>query len=82
MANVFCAIKSISEAYDIPYVELLNVCNLNTIQNTKKDTRVHLQAVIFDNVCYYYDEEKNQVYDKANRLVGKICPKSYALILI
>jgi hypothetical protein len=82
MANVFCALKSISKEYDIPYIDLLDVCGLNSTPKTKNKIKKQLQAVIFDNKCYYYDEEKNDVYDKENKLVGKICPQSYELISI
>jgi hypothetical protein len=61
-------------------LKLSNISTKNVTKKKKKIVKVQLQAVMFNGICYYVDEEANQVYNDNNKCVGVVCPITYELI--
>jgi hypothetical protein len=79
--SIFCILQRISDEYKLPYADLLKLSNLsNKSPKKEKNTKVVMQAVMLNDICYYYDEMANEVYDKNDKFVGVICQLTYELI--
>jgi len=93
--TIFCILQRISEEYNLPYADLLKISQISQISQMsidppkpskksknieKKHKNKTLQAVIFSDKVYFYDEMANKVYCKDDKYVGMICPHTYELI--
>ena len=76
-------IRSISKHYDIPYDDVLKVCNLGDMEDVKKTKKkISLEYIVIDHDEYLYDHKNNRVYTNAKKpeCIGQLCLTTGKLI--
>jgi len=77
-------IKVISKHYDLPYDEILSVCNLNVQEKRGgAKTATQLEYIVIDSTEYLYDYKTNRVYSNTKKpvCVGQLCTTTSKLLL-